>query len=179
MPVHHATVVPLALSERWSCSQATGKIDAMKTSTLVAPLLLLIAFAPRSVQGQNVDSAPVGSRATVLRRESPERLRGDQVVMLSVEYPPGAISPRHSHPGPTFVYIVEGTICSEVKGQPPRLYSAGDSFYEPEGGWHAVRNQSGKTVRLVAYIIAPAGAVLAAPVDNASMTHSLAPTCSP
>jgi quercetin dioxygenase-like cupin family protein len=151
----------------------------MKTSTLVAPLLLLIASTPRSLQAQNVDSAPIRSRATVLRSESPERLRGDQVVMLSVEYPPGAISPRHSHPGPTFVYIVEGTICSEVKGQPPRLYSAGDSFYEPEGGWHAVRNQSGKTVRLTATIIAPPGATISSPVDNASMTHSMAPTCPP
>ena len=152
----------------------------MKTSTLVAAaMLLLIASTPRSVRSQNVDSAPppIRSRVTELRRESPERLRGDQVVMLSVEYPPGAISPRHSHPGPTLVYIVEGTICSEVKGTPPRLYSAGDSFYEPEGGWHAVRNQSGKTVRLIAYITAPAGAVIASPADGASMTHSMAPTC--
>ena len=151
--------------------------SARKTETIVACLLLLIASAPRSGQAQNVDSAPIRARATELLRESPERLRGDQVVMVSVEYPPGAISPRHSHPGATFVYIVEGTICSEVKGQPARLYSAGDSFYEPEGGWHSARNQSGKTVRLIAYIMAPAGAVLAAPVDNASMTHSMAPRC--
>ena len=151
----------------------------MKTAAPAAALLLVSASAPRLAQAQSADSsrALIRARATELQRQSPERMNGDQVVMLSVEYPPGAISPRHSHPGPTFVYIVEGTICSEVKGTAPRLYSAGDSFYEPEGGWHAVRNQSGKTVRLIAYITASVGAELAAPVDHASMTHSLAPTC--
>jgi len=99
--------------------------------------------------------------------------------MLSVEYPPGAVSPRHSHPGPTFVYIVEGTICSEVKGQPAKLYSAGDSFFEPDGGWHAARNTSGKPMKLIATIIAPKGATLAAAADGATMQHSLAPTCTP
>jgi quercetin dioxygenase-like cupin family protein len=149
----------------------------MKLATVV--VLLLAGAGVAGAQSADSSSAPVRARATELQRETLARLSGGQVVMLSVEYPPGAISPRHSHPGPTFVYIVEGTICSEVKGQPARSYSAGDSFYEPEGGWHAARNQSGKTVRLIAYIMAFAGAVLSSPVDNASMSHSMAPTCTP
>lgn len=144
----------------------------MNTAPFVIVVLLVVAS---SASAQNVNNSPAAS-ATELQRQSPGRLRGDQVVMLDVLYPPGAISPRHSHPGPTFVYIVEGTICSEVKGTPPRLYKAGDSFYEPEGGWHAARNQSGKPVRLIATIIAAADAPIAAPVDHAA-TDSLAPRC--
>ena len=151
----------------------------MKTSHVVHSVLALLLAVPVAAQVADSASAPVRSRVTELLRESPERLKGNQVIMLSVEYPPGAISPRHSHPGPTFVYIVEGTICSEVKGTPARLYSAGDSFYEPDGGWHAARNQSGKTVRLIATIISPPNAPLAAPVDHATMSHSLAPDCTP
>jgi len=141
-------------------------------------LVLLIAAA-RSTAAQHQDTNAPRARVTELQRQTPPSLNGNEVVMLSVEYPPGAVSPRHSHPGPTFVYIVEGTICSEVKGQPAKLYSAGDSFFEPDGGWHAARNTSGKPVKLIATIIAPKGATLAAAADGATMQHSLAPTCTP
>lgn len=149
----------------------------MQIQFLVTAAILSFASAARSLRAQHVDSLPERARVTELQRQSPRRLRGDQIVMLSVEYAPGAISPRHSHPGPTLVYIVEGTICSEVKETSAKLYSAGDSFYEPEGGWHAARNQSGRTVRLIAYITAPAGAALSSAVDHATMANSMAPTC--
>jgi hypothetical protein len=37
----------------------------------------------------------------------------------------------HQHPGPIFAYILKGEIESQVDPDPPRIYRAGDVFYEP------------------------------------------------
>jgi quercetin dioxygenase-like cupin family protein len=36
----------------------------------------------------------------------------------------------HTHPGPVFAYILEGDIENQVEPDPPKIYHAGDFFYE-------------------------------------------------
>ena len=76
-------------------------------------------------------------------------------TMIEVTYPPGGSSPAHSHPCPVIGYVLEGAIESQVKGQPAAIYTAGQTFYEPPNGVHAVsRNASkDKEARLLAYFL--------------------------
>src|SRR3546814_10462941 len=63
---------------------------------------------------------------------------GKEAVMITVEYPPGAVDPVHRHDADAFVYVLEGAIVMQVKGGEPMTLSAGQSFYEAPGDIHTV-----------------------------------------
>ena len=49
-------------------------------------------------------------------------------TMLEVTYPPGAKSASHQHPGPTFGYVVKGSILWAINGEPGKTpYVSGSS----------------------------------------------------
>ena len=41
---------------------------------------------------------------------------GKEMLMLTVEYPPGAVEHIHRHDAYAFVYVLEGTIVEQVRG---------------------------------------------------------------
>ena len=41
---------------------------------------------------------------------------GKEMVMLSVEYPPGAVEHIHRHDAYAFVYVLDGSIVEGVRG---------------------------------------------------------------
>jgi quercetin dioxygenase-like cupin family protein len=85
---------------------------------------------------------------------------GKQVVIAVVSYEPGQSSTAHRHPGSVFAYVLEGKIVSQLDGQPPVTYKAGDSWYEPPRIGHVVsRNASNeRPAKLLAFLILDEGA---------------------
>ncbi|HEY0660235.1 MAG TPA: cupin domain-containing protein [Lysobacter sp.] len=81
-----------------------GQVDAHETNpqTVVAPLLA------RDLAGQP----------------------GKEVVMLTVEYPPGGGSEPHRHEAQVLVYVLQGTLRTQVEGQAAVTLKAGETFYE-------------------------------------------------
>jgi quercetin dioxygenase-like cupin family protein len=79
------------------------------------------------------------------------------VTMVEVTFGPGQGGESHRHPGPTFVYVIEGTYELGIDDQPTRIYKAGESFTEPAGCLHRVsRNPStSASTRLIAFIVHP------------------------
>jgi len=72
-------------------------------------------------------------------------LDGKQLRLTQVEvrYTPGQASQAHSHPCPVVVRVIEGAVVTKVDTNPETTYKAGDTFYEPPNGIHAVsRNAS-------------------------------------
>lgn len=67
-------------------------------------------------------------------------IAGREAIQVRVDLKPGAIAPRHSHPGEEIVYVLKGTLVYELDGQPPRTLKAGDVLFIPAGVAHAVRN---------------------------------------
>jgi quercetin dioxygenase-like cupin family protein len=59
-------------------------------------------------------------------------------TLVEISYEPGASSPSHSHPCPVLVHVLEGAIRSQVRGEPERIYRAGESFFEAPHGVHQV-----------------------------------------
>jgi quercetin dioxygenase-like cupin family protein len=99
-----------------------------------------------------------GTKLTVLMEQGlKEKVDGKEakVTLLEVEKAPGAASAKHRHPGPVFVYILDGELESQVGDGPVKVYKKGEVFYEPTRALHAVsRNPSkSKPVRFLAVML--------------------------
>ena len=68
---------------------------------------------------------------------------GKEMVMLTVEYPPGAVEHIHRHDAYAFVYVLEGSIVEGVRGGKEVALTPGQTFYEGPDDVHTVgRNTS-------------------------------------
>ena len=81
--------------------------------------LLMLAAAP-------VDAADVKELFAVDLPDYP----GKEGRMIEVSYPPGAQDVVHRHDADAFVYVLEGQIIMQLKGQPAVTLKAGQTFYE-------------------------------------------------
>jgi quercetin dioxygenase-like cupin family protein len=90
---------------------------------------------------------PAAKFSELQRRDIPGT--GREGVTTVAEIPPGALSPRHSHPGEDFGYLIEGTIVLYVDGKPPVTVRAGEVFFTERGQIHNARNIGTTTARAV------------------------------
>src|SRR6478609_12139557 len=75
-----------------------------------------------------------GERVKVLAaRDIQEKLDGKEAKFTAVEVTigPGESGLSHRHPGPGFVYVLEGKYELGIDDQPTKRLKAGDTFYEP------------------------------------------------
>jgi quercetin dioxygenase-like cupin family protein len=102
------------------------------------------------------DASKDKSAQTAFSHDLP-RLDGShlKVTVVEVRYDPGESSPPHSHLCPVIAHVIEGTIRTQVKGQPEAIYKAGESFYEAPNGVHVISaNASGKRpAKFIAYFV--------------------------
>src|SRR5215468_7928279 len=65
---------------------------------------------------------------------------GREVVQVRVDFDPGYVSPKHTHPGEEIIYVLEGALEYQVDGKPPMTLKAGDVLFIPAGTAHAAKN---------------------------------------
>lgn len=73
---------------------------------------------------------------TLLQSVTPPHIpAGAEAMTAVIEWGPGdAGAPPHRHPGgPCFGYVLEGEMLFELEGEPPRVITAGEAFWEPGG----------------------------------------------
>ena len=85
----------------------------MKTIMLV--LLFLMPATLMAQQPAAASQAPQASVTPLTSKDLPE-FPGKEVLMITVEYPPGNVDPIHRHNAHAFVYVLEGSIIMQVKG---------------------------------------------------------------
>ena len=89
-----------------------------------------------------VHAAPEAVVAPVMRKDITE-MPGHEMLMLTVEYPPGATDPVHRHDAYAFVYVLKGSIVMQVRGGKQVTLTPGQTFYEGPNDVHTVgRNAS-------------------------------------
>jgi quercetin dioxygenase-like cupin family protein len=90
---------------------------------------------------------------------------GEQVLMYTVDFPPGFSSPVHRHNAQVSVYVLEGSVVMQVRGQKELTLGPGQSFYEDPSDIHIVsRNASStKPAKFVVFLINKKGAPLVIP----------------
>ncbi len=94
----------------------------------------------------------------ILTQALPEKL-GTEARMLTVEYPPGVVSPPHRHPGTVFVYVLEGAVECALDDGPVVRYEKGQAWYERPNQLHRVAKNASQTERakLVVFFLTDPG----------------------
>ena len=91
---------------------------------------------------QSAPAAPQPVVVPVMRKDLPDE-PGKEMLMLTVDYPPGAVESIHRHDAYAFVYVLEGTIVEQVRGGKEVTLTPGQTFYEGPNDVHTVgRNAS-------------------------------------
>ena len=114
----------------------------------VLALIIVIGLAPHVAQAQWS-----GIKRTDLQRHDLS-VPGREVVQVRVDFAPGAVAPRHSHPGEEIVYAIEGTVEYQLEGKPPVTLEAGEVLFIPAVAIHTVKNiGKGNAAELATYIV--------------------------
>ena len=104
----------------------------MKTALiLVAAAALIVGSLARAEQ--------LGTNRTDLQRHD-LGIPGREVVQVRVDLAPGVLAPNHSHPGEEIVYVIEGLLQYQLKGEAPVTLRAGEVLFIPAGKIHSARN---------------------------------------
>jgi quercetin dioxygenase-like cupin family protein len=130
--------------------------------------LVLLCLMTSTVMAQ--EPAIQATVKQLMTKDLPE-LPGKEVLMITVEYPPGATDPVHRHNARAFLYVLEGTIVMQVKGGKEVTLKPGETFYEGPDDVHVVgRNASTtKPAKFVVFFIKDKGAPVLVPASE--MNH--------
>jgi quercetin dioxygenase-like cupin family protein len=88
-----------------------------------------------------------------------------EVLMYTVDFPPGFSSPIHRHEAQVFVYVLEGSVVMQVRGGEEVTLQPGQTFYENPKDVHVVsRNASStKPAKFLVFLIHKKGTPLVMP----------------
>jgi len=91
---------------------------------------------------------------------------GKELLMISVEYPPGASNPVHRHNAQALLYVLEGSVIMGVNGAKPVTLTAGQTFYEAPDDVHTVGRNASETMpaRFLVFLLKNKGAPVLIPV---------------
>ena len=70
---------------------------------------------------------------------------GKEVLMYTVDFPPGFSSPVHRHNAQVSVYMLEGSVVMQVRGGKEVTLRPGQSFYEDPNDIHVVSRNASST----------------------------------
>ncbi|HEV2419878.1 MAG TPA: cupin domain-containing protein [Terriglobia bacterium] len=104
----------------------------------LASLTAIAARVPETMDGAGIK--------TISRYDLPPvGLSGWQASVRELTFPPGYISPKHTHPGFVIGYVLEGKFRFHIEGEPETLLSTGDTFYEAPGAIHLPSSSASAT----------------------------------
>jgi quercetin dioxygenase-like cupin family protein len=106
------------------------------------------------------------TKVTALMTQVLADFPGHEVIMSTLDIPPGGSSPPHRHPGHhIFGYVLEGAYEMKLDGGPERTLTKGDTFYEAPGELHAVSRNASDTepAKVLVVAIAESGKPLTVP----------------
>jgi quercetin dioxygenase-like cupin family protein len=129
---------------------------AMKTT---AALVLSLSLAGSVLPAQ---TDPVKTLMT----QDLSGVPGREVSMITVDYPPGASTPAHTHHAQALVYVLEGSIVMQAKGKEPVTLTKGQTWSEGPDDVHVVsRNASTSApARYLVFMVKDKGAPILTPV---------------
>ena len=127
-------------------------------------LATTVAFAASA--GLTAPAAPQPVVAPIMQKDLADP-PGKEMLMLSVEYPPGAVETIHRHDAYAFIYVLEGTIIEQVRGGKEVTLAPGQTFYEGPDDVHVVgRNASTtKPARFIVVMVKKQGVDAALPAN--------------
>lgn len=120
--------------------------------------LVLLCLMPLAV-------GPKEAQVTPLMSKDLPDFPGKEGVMITVVYPPGASDPVHRHNADAFVYVLEGSIVMQLRGQKEVTLTPGQTFYEGPTDVHVVGRNASQTrpAKFVVFLLKEKGAPILIP----------------
>ena len=134
----------------------------MRRSSVLLVLTILLGIALGSGNPQK----EMFQTKVLLEQNVSEYAGKDMVVTVrELTLQPGAVGSKHRHPGPVFVYVLEGDVEVEIDGAPPKVYHPGEIFSEVPHQLHlSTRNAGdGRPARILSLILSRKGEPLTQP----------------
>jgi quercetin dioxygenase-like cupin family protein len=90
---------------------------------------------------------------------------GKEVLMYTVDFPPGHSSPVHRHKAQVVVYVLEGSVVMQVRGGKELTLRPGQTFTEDPDDIHVVSRNASRTrsAKFLVFLIHEKGAPLVIP----------------
>jgi quercetin dioxygenase-like cupin family protein len=145
----------------------------MKRIAILGMLGCLVVLALAVNTGTTQATAPSGTTATFTyqatlspyhfnsRNFKIDQKKTQDIVMRQITIAPGGATGWISHPGPTFVVVVTGTLSFYEAEDPtctPTRYPAGQAFVQAPGDVHNARNEGTTMVTLeITFLDVPVG----------------------
>jgi quercetin dioxygenase-like cupin family protein len=130
-------------------------------------MLVLLFLMPTTLMAQHsaAGQAPHASVTSLTSKDLPE-LPGKEVLMITVDYPPGAVDPIHRHNAHAFIYVLEGSIIMQVKGGKEVTLTPGQTFYEGPDDVHVIGTNASATkpAKFVVFLVKNKGAPVLMPL---------------
>jgi quercetin dioxygenase-like cupin family protein len=104
-------------------------------------------------------NAGTGKATTLMTKDLPD-FPGKEGMVELVDFGPGEVSQPHRHNADLFVYVLEGSVVTQVKGDAPRTVNAGGVFYESPSDIHDVSRNASTTqpAKLLVFYVKVKGA---------------------
>lgn len=165
----------LLLTVASACADARGS-DSTPSSRATVPTSPELAAIPSAstLLGRATFSDPKDPTLTVKRVTDAFHVEvkahpAMDVAMQSINFPAGAQSTWHTHPGPVFIIVAQGTMRFYESDDPtctPVEKTAGQGFLDEGEHAHIARNESGAPAQTVVTYLVPQGAALRSDQPN-------------
>ena len=127
---------------------------------------VVLACGASLTQANSANTAPQPVVKPVMMKDLAD-IPGKEALMITVDYPPGAVESIHRHNAHAFVYVLEGSIVMQVRGGKEVTLTPGQTFYEGPTDVHTVgRNASAtKPAKFVVVLVKQKGADVLLPAE--------------
>ncbi|KQV12194.1 cupin [Rhizobium sp. Root1203] len=108
-------------------------------------LSMFVVSATVCLLGALPAAADNTATVTPLMKKELPNYPGKEGLMISVDCAPGGSTPIHKHEANAFVYVLEGSIVMQLKGEKEVTLSPGETFYEGPSDIHLVSRNASKS----------------------------------
>ena len=131
-------------------------------STLKKSLILLSIVITFAGANTWADKSGMNIGREIVAAEALANVPGYKLTAVTVDIAPGVASPSHRHAGFVFVYVLEGTVESQLNSGDIVTYKVGESWVEPPGTLHSHAKNPSETevAKILAVFIAKEDAQL-------------------
>jgi quercetin dioxygenase-like cupin family protein len=136
---------------------------AMSTLRILGAALIL-AFGSLPIRSACAAESAV---VTPLMLKELADIPGKEMLMITVDYPPGAVDPVHRHNAHAFVYVLQGSIVMQVRGGKEVTLVPGQTFYEGPDDVHTVGRNASATepAKFIVILLKKTGADVVLPAQ--------------
>ena len=132
------------------------------TSAVLLALILSTLMAASSA-----DEAP-GPKMTVkvLMKTAVSGDESREAIIGMGEFPPGASTGRHTHPGDEYATVLEGELEIFMDGQPTKHVKAGEAYHNARDVVHETRNAGAVVAKVVSTFVIEKGQPILKPAGG-------------